>query len=365
MNSIAVLRLSALGDVAMTIPLINALKHSYPKAKIYWIIAKPFDQLVSGLEEVTLITLNKPKTLADYMHYYRRMRAYNFDVLLVPQASFRSNLLCGLTRAKRKVGYDKLHARDGQRWFVKETVPAVREHLIDSFMRFANHLNNNTSIFDWQIPIAEHDWQWAKDTLSNCHGIKLAVSLMASKTERNWPIERYIELLNTLQQRWHVTPIIIGGPGADELKFAETVCNGLTGDYLNLAGKSSFKQLAATLGMVDAMVAPDTGPLHIAQAMGTPVVGLYAVAPPEKTGPYHSMQWVVNRFPEAVKKILNKDPNNVGWRQRVHDQRAMELISVVDVAELLEKLFVMKLLLKYKRKIEDIDNKILNEVEIK
>ena len=132
---------------------------------------------------------------------------------------------------------------------------------------------------------------------------------------------------------------MVGGLSALEKAMAREISNQLEALPLNLVGKSSLKQLTALLGEVDVLLSPDTGPLHIAQAMGTPVVGLYAVAPPEKTGPYFSQQWVVNKFPEAVKTILGKDPAKISWRERVHSREAMALITVDEVKHKLEKIF--------------------------
>jgi heptosyltransferase I len=105
---------------------------------------------------------------------------------------------------------------------------------------------------------------------------------------------------------------------------------------LDLVGQTTPRQLAAILGRTKVLVAPDTGPVHIATAVGTPVVGLYAVARAELTGPYNSQHLVVNRFPEAVRTILGKEPGEVSWKTRVKSSRAMELITVEDVLTKLE-----------------------------
>jgi heptosyltransferase I len=109
-----------------------------------------------------------------------------------------------------------------------------------------------------------------------------------------------------------------------------------TNRTLNLIGETNPKQLAAILAKAKVLVAPDTGPVHIATAVDTPVVGLYAVASPELSGPYHSQNLVVNRFPDAVRTILGKDPDEVPWKTRVKSSRAMELITVKDVISKLE-----------------------------
>jgi heptosyltransferase I len=106
---------------------------------------------------------------------------------------------------------------------------------------------------------------------------------------------------------------------------------------LNLSGKTTPKQLAALLSLVDVLIAPDTGSVHIARAMDTPVIGLYAVASPKLTGPYQRMEYCVDRYPQAVLKFLGKNPEQLPWNTRVHNPEAMALITVEDVMQQLEK----------------------------
>jgi heptosyltransferase I len=335
--SIAVLRMSALGDVVMTLPLLRTLQKAYPQAKLHWIVSRPFDTLVEGVSGVNLIVIDKPRGPLSYWRLWRQLRQYEFDWLLVPQASFRANLVLAVTRAKRKIGFGALHSRDLQRFFVNETVPAEPEHLIDSFLRFATYVGAHEHVLDWDLPLKPEERDWARAQVAGARGIKLAVVLAASKAERNWPVERYRETLNRAAARWPVTVVLIGGPGGDERRLAAGLREGLHPPVLDLVGRTSLRQLAALLGEVDALLAPDTGPLHIAQAMKKPVVGLYAVAPSAKTGPYLEPQWTVDVFAEAASTLLGRE--RMGWRQRVHDERALRLITVDAVADKIEKLF--------------------------
>lgn len=161
----------------------------------------------------------------------------------------------------------------------------------------------------------------------------------ASKAERNWPVERYRETLNRVAARWPLTVVLIGGAGAHERALAAALRDGLRAPVRDLVGRTDLRQLAALLGEVDALLAPDTGPLHIAQAMKKPVVGLYAVAPSKKTGPYLEPQWTVDVFAEAAATILGRGAERIGWRQRVHDERALRLITVDAVVDKIERLF--------------------------
>ena len=341
-RSIGILRLGALGDVCLTLPLIQALRRHLPKVKLHWIIGRPFFSLVQGLKDVNFIVLDKPKSLGNYWQCYQQLKSYPLDVLLVPQATLRSNILCFLTKAKIKYGYEKLHSRDLQSFFVNHTVSAKSEHLVESFLRFAEPFGIMNGNIEWELPIEEKDYEWAKAQLSRYATVRwLAICPAASKEERNWFSNRYASVVNQLiKKRWDFNVVLVGGSNAVERQMAEEINRQLIKPALNLVEKSSLKQLAALLSEVDILLSPDTGPLHIAQAVGTPVIGLYAVAPSEKTGPFFSQRWVINKFPQAVKTILHKDPSKINWHERVHSREAMALITVDEVKDKLEKLFM-------------------------
>jgi heptosyltransferase I len=338
-SSIAVLRMSALGDVVMSLPLLRTLQKAFPGAKLHWIVARPFHTIVEGLDGVELIVIDKPRGPLSYWRLYRQMRQYEFDWLLVPHASMRANLVMAVTRAKRKIGFGELHSRDLQHLFVDEFVPARPEHLIDSFLRFAEYVGASERVLEFGLPVTEEERAWARAQLAACAGIKLAVVLASSKAERNWPLERYREALNRIAARWPLTVVLVGGQGEAERALAASLKEGLAAPVVDLVGRTSLRQLAALMGEVDALLAPDTGPLHIAEAMGTPVVGLYAVAPSKKTGPYLEPQWSVDVFAEAAATILGRGVERLGWHSRVHDARALRLIRVDAVVDRLEALF--------------------------
>ncbi len=140
-QSICLVRLSALGDVVAFVPLVRTLQHAFPNTKITWIISRPGYDLVEGMLGIDFVVIKKPKTLKDYFHFRKKMKNKQFDVLLATQTSFRANLLYPCIRASRKVGYDKQRAKDGHRWFVKESVAPGPVHKVDEFLKFADVLD--------------------------------------------------------------------------------------------------------------------------------------------------------------------------------------------------------------------------------
>ena len=331
-HSICIVRLSALGDVTLLVPTIHTLQQAFPEANITWITSHSAYQLLSGIEGVEFIVIDKPRRIADYLRLRKQLRDQRFDVLLAMQASLRVNLIYPCIRAKLKIGFDRQRARDGQWLFTDQRIPFAEQHLLDSFLAFAQMIGASEPVIRWDLDISDADRQWAKQQLGN-GGPLLAINPAASKAERNWPVARFAEVINEAVRRWGVRIVLTGGPAQQEIDIGRQLMARLEIPAINLIGQTSPKQLAAVLETADCLLAPDTGPAHIAVAMGTPVIGLYAVAPPKLSAPYLYPELVVDRFPQAVQEILGQDPANVKWGTRVHDSAAMKLISIDEVLE--------------------------------
>ncbi|MGC1181651.1 glycosyltransferase family 9 protein [Legionella sp.] len=333
-NSICIVRLSALGDVLMVVPLIRTLQASLPHAKLTWIISRPAFDLVEGMDGVNFIVIDKPNRLADYWLFRKQMRSQAFDVLLAPQASLRTNLLYPFIRAKRKIGYDDHRANDGHRWFVNERITPGFEHTLDGFLKFAQALGIYEKVIRWDLPIAAADYEWADQHLPKQDPI-LVINPAASKPERSWPVARYNDVLRQAQEKWQVQVVITGGPGEFDKKLAEHITQVIPA--INLVGKTRPKQLLALISKATVVLCPDTGPSHMSTAVNTPVIALHAVTNPLISGPYLFQHLVVNRYPEAAEKILGSASINDVWGQHVHGEESMKLITVNEVMDKLAK----------------------------
>jgi len=327
---LGIVRLSALGDVALFSGVVPLLQQAHPGARITWMVGAPNDLVLQGLPGLEVEILDKPRGPADYLAIRRRFRDTEFDILLCGNASFRANLLYACLKAKLKIGWGGRRARDGHRWFIDEAIPDTDEHLMDGFLRLASAAGADATQFKgWQLPISEGDRAFAFEHLPG--GPWIAVNASASKPERDWPVDRFIELIEE-QQRGGFDVVLTGGPGAAEMSAAGSIVTA-TGCH-NLCGKTTPLQLAAIYQRCSALVSPDSGPVHLARAVDTPVVGLYAVARPELSGPYRALEYTVNVYPEAAGKFLHTTTPE--WHQRVHNVEAMKLIRVQDVLERLQ-----------------------------
>lgn len=325
-ESICIVRLSALGDVLMLVPLVRTLQTNFPNAKLTWVISRPAYDLVENLEGVEFIVIDKPKRLMDYWRFKQRMHGRKFDVLLATQASLRANLLYACIKAQRKIGYDTLRAKDGHAWFIKEAIKPGRDHTLDGFLKFADALAVKTKEIRWDLPITSTDYDWAREHLPKDIAPLLLVNPAASKPERSWPVERYIEVIEYAQKHWHVQVVLTGGPGAFDKALGDAIAAKVS--VINLIGKTKPKQLLAVISLADVLLCPDTGPSHMATAVNTPVIALHAVTSADVSGPYLYRHLSVDCYPEAIRTVLNKTPETNIWGMHAHGADTMKLVTI-------------------------------------
>jgi heptosyltransferase I len=335
---IAIVRFSALGDVVLAVPAVLSLQRSFPNATITWITSPLAYSILKGLPGIQFEVHDKPRSLADYRAFYHAYRQRKFDVVLAMQANLRINLLYPALKAPIKIGFDRTRAREGQWLFCNQRIPFANSHLADSFLAFAAQAGADISQTEWKLALGAAEHTWADQQVQDLPRPLIAIHPFASKQERNWLFERYAEVIQAAVKNWHAGIILTGGNSPAERDYCARLAAIAPEHTRNLCGMSTPKQLAALLAKADVLIAPDTGPVHIARAMNTPVIGLYAVAPPSLSGPYQAQQYIVNRYPEAVRTLLGMDPDRVPWNTRVHHPCAMALIQTEDVLIQLQKI---------------------------
>ena len=333
---ICIVRLSAIGDVCMMVPTVKTIQKGLPNAQITWIISNPGYELVKDLPGVEFLVINKPRSFKDYIKLYKQLGQYQFDIVLATQANMRVNLLYPAIKSPRKIGFDKLRARDMQWLFTNEKIEFKDQHLVESFLEFAIKAGASACEINWNIPLSDDDNNKAKEIINSKktkHSI--AINPFTSKDERNWDLQRYAQLIDQIYNKYGCHIILTGGADPKEQAKIQKIidlCQNRE-KITNSSGTLSLKQLAALLSNVDCLISPDTAAVHIASAMKTAVIGLYAVAPSKLSGPYFSKQLTLDKFGDAVAKILNKKLEDIPWKTRVHDSRAMQLIQVEDVMD--------------------------------
>ncbi len=329
-NDICLVRLSAIGDTCHALAVVRNLKDNWQDSNVTWIIGKTEASLMRDVSGVEFIIFDKRQGRRAYADVRRQLAGRQFDVALCMHASMRANFLVRSLPAKRKIGFDKARAKDYQWFFTNERIEAApHEHALDAMMGFARHIGAEPTAVRWDIPIPATAIEFA-DRVCDANTVAISpVSSQRFRNYRNWPIERYKDICSHVVETRGCKVVITGGSSELEAEYADSLSR-LPG-VESIAGKSNLKELVAVFAKSRLVICPDSGPAHMATAVGTPVVGLYATSNPERTGPYLNRELTVNRYPEAVERYLGKSVDEVRWGQRVRHPGAMDLIVVDDV----------------------------------
>jgi heptosyltransferase I len=256
--------------------------------------------------------------------------------------SLRASLASLLVRARIRLGFDRERARDLQWLFTNHKIaPAREQHVIDSFFGFSEALGIRERQLTWEIPIPEAARQFADTRLPA--GEFIVISPCSSMAYRNWTARGYAAVAKHAIQQHGLKVVLCGGKSRSEWLYGAEIAASLDmaqlGDSLtNLIGQTDLKQLLAVLQRARTVISPDAGPAHLATAVGTPVIGLYACTNPDRARPYLSGDYVVNRYPEAVQAKYGKPLAELPWGIRVRDEGTMERIAVADVTPVLDRL---------------------------
>jgi len=335
---LCLLRLSAVGDVSHTLPLVRTVQAHWPETELTWITGKLEHSLVGDIPGVEFIIFDKAKRWGAFRDLRRALAGRHFDVLLHMQMSLRASLASLLIDADVRLGFDRDRAKDLQWIFTNERIRfQPRQHVIDSFFGFTEALGIEERVLRWDIPIPPEARQKAASLLPSGARI-LAISPCSSMSYRNWMPERYAAVADYAIEKHGMQVVLTGGPRDIERDYGEAIARSMRHRPVNLIGHTNLKQLLAVLEVSTVLLAPDSGPAHLATAVGTPVIGLYAATNPDRAKPYLSGNWVVNRYPEAVRAEYGKMPDELPWGTRVREPGTMERITVQDVTRVLDEL---------------------------
>lgn len=326
--SICILRLSALGDAIHVLPVIRCLQQQWPDTQLTWIVGKLESRLLAGLRGVELLVFDKRGGWPALSNFRQQLRDRSFDVLLHMQVAARANLLSRMIHAPIRLGWNRARSRDFHHWFVNRQVANVPfQHQADGFLEFPRALGLTVSAPVWDLPVSADAQDWARQWLKPGTA-SIVISPCSSHPLRNWQSERYAAIADFAIEKLGANIILSGGPSELEQRTGLEICQAMRQGCTNLIGKDTLEQSKALLQSADLLISPDSGPVHIANALGTPVLGLYAATWSRRSGPYSSLQWCVDAFPEAARKYRGRAAEELRWGTRIEVPGVMDLISV-------------------------------------
>lgn len=330
-GNLCIVRLSALGDVSHAIPVLRAIQKAWPETELTWICARVEHGLLSVLPGVRFLVLDKSAGWRGYRSLRQQLAGERFEVMIQMQVSARANLAGACVKADIKLGWDKARARDFHRWFMTDAIPADKQqHQVQGHLSFARTLGLDAREPVWDFPVTADSMDYARSLLPG-EKPTLLISPCSSHTYRNWRAERYAAVADYAIARHGMRVVLTGGPSALEKAMGNDIEGATQHQLQNLIGQVSLQQLMGLLQRADIVLSPDSGPAHMANALGTPVLGLHACTWSIRGGPYNSLDLCVDKFPEAAQKFRQTGPEAIRWGKKIEEPGVMDLIRIDEV----------------------------------
>ena len=279
---------SSLGDIVHAMPTCAAIRRASPKARLTWLVKRAWQGLVERIDGVDRVWPVE-STLTGWLSQVSLLRAERFDLVVDLQGLFRSAAIGWLSGSPLLVGF--ANGREGSPWFYSRRVPVpqLEMHAVDRYLLVAKAVGaveSGTPEFRFRIPQADHD---EVDRLLGRSGVTPGMSWVAMNPSARWPTKRwpaasFAEVADRLQQEGCGAVVMIGGP--DERADVAAVSGMMKTPAIDLAGATTVGLLPALLSRASLLITNDSGPMHVAAAVGTPVVALFGPTSAVRTGPY-------------------------------------------------------------------------------
>lgn len=289
---ICIIKPSALGDVVQSLPVIHAVRHRFPCATLSWVINDAFAPLIEPtgiVDEIIRFEREQFRSLTPIsrgrlLEFGRLLKSKKFDLVIDLQGLFRSAAMGWVTGAPVRIGLAS--AREGATLsytHIANDLP-VERGAVDRYWSVAELLGIGDLPKEFPLRISSAERHAALSTIGPLPRPWVAVNAGSRWQTKRWPAEHFADAMERSVGPRRGSVVIVGGPSEEPV--AEEVARGLTVPFVNLAGRTSLRLLAAVLDSVDLLVTNDSGPMHLAAALGTPTVSIFTCTSPARAGAF-------------------------------------------------------------------------------
>jgi len=332
-RSVCVVLLSGLGDVVHGLPVVNALKRSHPEWRITWVVEPMPAPMLAGHPAVDeVIVYEKVRGVRGVLDLRRKLKRRSFDLTLNLNYFTKSVWPTLFSGAPRRVGFDWHRCRDRAVWVAanEHLAPHPLQHTQDMLLEFVAHLGIERPTVEWRIPITDAERRAQSDFFAPVGDVPVAAIVPATAIRRkDWFADRYASVVDALEGDFGFRTVLVGGRGEREQRVAREIMERTRANPVWAMG-DPIRSMIWQLERSDLVIAPDTGPTHLARALEVPVIGLYGHTNPWRVGPYRKFEdlWV----------DTYTDPGDPPDPSRYDPKYGrMEQITVRDVLERVER----------------------------
>jgi heptosyltransferase-1 len=338
---ILIIKPSSIGDVVHTLPALAAIRRLHPEAYITWLVEEESYNIIEGHPGIDQIIVSKRKgwlrnlrncsevfgTLREISLFAKEIRKRRYHLVIDLQGLFKSGLLVRLAKGKRKVGYDK--TREFSYLFLNERIRPFNpdKHAVLRYLNLAKYLGADDVPVDFHIALGKGEKEYVDNIIDGSKQPIISINPMARWKTKQWSHRRFAELADKIHQQLGTTVLLTGGKG--DIEDVARIQSYMTCKALSVVGKTTLKELAYLFRHSQLVISTDSGPMHIAAAVGTPVIALFGPTSPLRTGPFGDGHVV-------IKKHL---PCSPCFRKRCRTVDCMQQITVRDVFSEIKKRF--------------------------
>ncbi len=330
LDRIGIVMMSAVGDAVHVMPVIHAIKAQHPRAHITWVLQPGPATLVRGHPMVDDIVLfDRSKGWRGFLETRRELSTRQFDVVLALQVYFKAGLITSFTQAPIKLGFDRARARDANFLFTTHRIlPHAGQHVQDQYFEFSKALGVPHGKPEWTLgPWNDEERRWQREFHGQFERPIAPIVVATSKAAKDWMPERWAAVCHLLWNEFGLQPVLVGGRSPRELAAEQIILRDAPMAHSALG--SGLRKLSAILDGAAVALSPDTGPLHLAVALRTPVISLLGYTNPKRVGPYDfSRDLMIDAYGEPGEDY----PLDMSYRED-----RMQRITVDDVHAMLRR----------------------------
>jgi heptosyltransferase-1 len=328
-KNILIILHGSIGDVTRALPLATIIRRGFPDARLAWAVEPPSLPLVERYPAVQeVIVFDRRRWWREWLPFLRQVRARHFDLVLDLQRHFKSGVISRWSGAPYRLGFNKLDCKEFNWVFNNHFIPAVGDGIskLDHYLKFAEYLGLDPLPVDWNFELTGAEKQNVDRHLEAVRG-RFAALFVGSRWEsKRWFPAQAAECARTIRERHDCEVVLLGGK--EDQSIAAEILSIAGARMTDLVGQTTLPEALGVIARAEFAVGPDTGLMHIAAAVGTPVVSLWGATSPARTGPYG--------FEELV--IQGKAPCVPCYRRQCPIGRIC--MHSIDIEEIAEKIHV-------------------------
>ncbi len=333
LDRVLIVMLAAVGDAVHALPVVNAIKRVNPRARISWVMQTgALTQLLTGHPAIDdVIPFARKDGWRGFAAVRSELQKRQFDLVLVLQPYLKSGIVASFAPSPIRLGFDRARARDASWLFTSHRIPArPLQHMQDQYLEFLAALGVPSPPLEWKIgPWNDAERAWQTAFLARFERPLAPIVVATSKAAKDWPAERWAEVCDALWSDFGLQPLLVGGRSPREVEAERVIFERARVKPASALGEGGLRGLAAIIEKSALVLSPDTGPLHLSVALGTPAISLLGYTNPKRVGPYGKFaDLMIDAYGEPGDNYAPSMENRPDRMKRITVQQVLEKVQL-------------------------------------